>query len=948
MGFKCAAYGCKSGYATNTNVDGVTFHSFPSDPALYDQWIRANPRKDFIPTKFSRICSLHFRDCDFIDLRQDSNKSRLKMKSEKPVRRRLREGAVPSIFCNVPAYLSQPAPSPRTTKATSTQRHAEEERRLEELEASFIASDDITQMTHLEIAESLQSDSTVPQGFIVNNVDESLLLYMIHMANEVPRIVVSVCLKCDRSVICSLDDKIVPPSQYCDLLTNGHVTQLSQLINLMARLKSWKVDQGSKSLSFYVQTAISVLDSALEVIADRDTDEFRKVDFVNEQLHLLLQKKHGRQYSPQLMIFAYLIVASSSAAYNVLLQANVVSLPSVATLKKITRRVDGATNVDNAAYLHLRVTQLQEHERTVLLIIDEIYVSKRIEYAGGDVIGLTADGKVASTLLCFMAKSVAGHYKDIVAVYPMDKLTAAKQHECYLDVMRLLHKTPITVIAISVDNAATNRKFYIDHLCDGTLKTSIIDSTTGQPIFLLFDPVHTLKNVYNNFQRREVFECPPMERNLPSGCSANFAHVTELFNTESGMSLKKAHKITPASLNPRNIEKTSVKLAVSIFCESTRDALQFYANHHGHTQWNTTADSISFVIKLWNVLNVKTSHKGKHKRDHTMDPVRSSLDWKLDFLREFADFLQRWETSGKPGLSKETFLALRHTCLAIADCAAFLLDRRGFNYVLLGHLQSDAIESRFGWLRQLAGANYYISTRQVVEGDKKIRALSLVKFSHLSLGEIDQEMSAVSSTIDQATSLDFTADCVADAMTCLERPSANDANVIYYVSGAIARSVIRGTRCDICREALVCTEALEPLEIDGSMDCTASTFLDSINRGGLMRPTDYVFELAVHCWCLFEQIRASQELMSQFLTAPHHRALFIKIVDRVSAPSSQSTSFDFFDNVCTSGHDLKELLVHRFFNCLAKNLVKELTNKANAQGRQIKRCKIAKLQSSAP
>ena len=102
-----------------------------------------------------------------------------------------------------------------------------------------------------------------------------------------------------------------------------------------------------------------------------------------------------------------------------------------------------------------------------------------------------------------------------------------------------------------------------------------------------------------------------------------------------------------------------------------------------------------------------------------MDPVRSSLDWKLDFLREFADFLRRWEASTKPGLSKETFLALRHTCLGIADCASFLLDRRGFNYVLLGHVQSDAIESRFGWFRQLAGANYYISTRQVVEGTRK-------------------------------------------------------------------------------------------------------------------------------------------------------------------------------------------------------------------------------------
>jgi len=57
----------------------------------------------------------------------------------------------------------------------------------------------------------------------------------------------------------------------------------------MARLKSWQVDQRSKSLSLDIQTAISVL--SLENTADRDTEEFRKVDFVNEQLRLLLHKK---------------------------------------------------------------------------------------------------------------------------------------------------------------------------------------------------------------------------------------------------------------------------------------------------------------------------------------------------------------------------------------------------------------------------------------------------------------------------------------------------------------------------------------------------------------------------------------------------------------------------------------------------------------------------------
>ena len=70
-------------------------------------------------------------------------------------------------------------------------------------------------------------------------------------------------------------------------------------------------------------------------------------------------------------------------------------------------------------------------------------------------------------------------------------------------------------------------------------------------------------------------------------------------------------------------------------------------------------------------MNVKSSRptKGKHKKNQAEDPVRSSLDWKLSFLREFADFLERCEQSSKAGQTHETFLALRQTCLALADFA---------------------------------------------------------------------------------------------------------------------------------------------------------------------------------------------------------------------------------------------------------------------------------------
>jgi len=78
-----------------------------------------------------------------------------------------------------------------------------------------------------------------------------------------------------------------------------------------------------------------------------------------------------------------------------------------------------------------------------------------------------------------------------------------------------------------------------------------------------------------------------------------------------------------------------VKLAVSVFFESTRDALQFYAANEGKSSWASTADFLTLILKLWNVLNVKTRTKGKHKRDYTMDPVQSSLEWKLEFLQKF-------------------------------------------------------------------------------------------------------------------------------------------------------------------------------------------------------------------------------------------------------------------------------------------------------------------------
>ena len=57
--------------------------------------------------------------------------------------------------------------------------------------------------------------------------------------------------------------------------------------------------------------------------------------------------------------------------------------------------------------------------------------------------------------------------------------------------------------------------------------------------------------------------------------------------------------------------------------------------------------------------------------------------------------------------------------------------------VLLGKLSSDPIEKRFGQFRQLSGANFFISVRQLLDAEKRIRILSLIHDGKIGCIDMD-------------------------------------------------------------------------------------------------------------------------------------------------------------------------------------------------------------------
>ena len=78
---KCAIKSCKSSNFRK-NADSIlpSFHIFPKDPVLRNQWLRAlNREANSFSVNHSGICALHFSpDCYIINVRTQATSKRLK------------------------------------------------------------------------------------------------------------------------------------------------------------------------------------------------------------------------------------------------------------------------------------------------------------------------------------------------------------------------------------------------------------------------------------------------------------------------------------------------------------------------------------------------------------------------------------------------------------------------------------------------------------------------------------------------------------------------------------------------------------------------------------------------------------------------------------------------------------------------------------------------------
>ena len=123
----CVSSGCNSGYPTNKSEEDIHYHRFPEEINLRNKWIQLVPRKNWTWNKHQRLCSQHFTADDYQVKSLDKNTSRRRNKSNQGVKRKvLNNGAVPSIWPNLPSHLNKTSPTQRTTKLVSSELRREQ------------------------------------------------------------------------------------------------------------------------------------------------------------------------------------------------------------------------------------------------------------------------------------------------------------------------------------------------------------------------------------------------------------------------------------------------------------------------------------------------------------------------------------------------------------------------------------------------------------------------------------------------------------------------------------------------------------------------------------------------------------------------------------------------------------------------------------------------------
>ncbi|KAH8008968.1 hypothetical protein HPB51_008159 [Rhipicephalus microplus] len=351
-----------------------------------------------------------------------------------------------------------------------------------------------------------------------------------------------------------------------------------------------------------------------------------------------------------------------------------------------------------------------------------------------------------------------------------------------------------------------------------------------------------------------------------------------------------------------------IQYSAQVFNPPVPEALAARKGHTDFQHATATAEFIKMILRWWSIVNVKTPSKGFHHRNVYEEPMSNHTDDpKASFLSAFITWLDVWESYRHDTgvLTQETLSALRLSAQSLLALVKCCVSELYFKYILLGKVQTDPLESRFGQYRQMAGGQYHISVHQLCETEGRIRLQNaLPRMSNDDLRGIKE----TDSVRDAGTSLSVhVSDADLDELRA-QMP------VIGYVGGYCAHAAMKVLKCESCqRQLFVSGNTAEPGEDTHSL-------IAQLDRDGLKFPSALVIAVDMYTEVVVRKLM-TESTSTQFLQGPNQKNV-VRQLTLDSLPRLEDI------DTCENGHTY-ELLITLVANCAANIMLNNLCKQRN-------------------
>ena len=517
--------------------------------------------------------------------------------------------------------------------------------------------------------------------------------------------------------------------------------------------------------------------------------------FKNQQKNA--EKQAGSRYSEEIKQFAISLHFYSPRAYKFVRKS--LSLPHPSTLRAWSSNIECDPGFLNNSLLYVE-SQVKENQQDCIIIIDEMAIKKQLQWEkkSSTFVGHTDYGSIkgeepdtiASNALVLMVSGLKKPWYVPLAYFLTDKLNSDILHQLIIESIKMLCEVGAEVHAIVFDGAPKNITVADKLGCnikrlDGSFPNPC---QPGKKIYVILDICHMLKLARNAFGDIKVF-C------LPSGNKISWEYVLALHRIQQKDVLHLGNKLTAKHVKWQNL-KMKVSVAAQTLSHSVSSAITFLRNLNlpEFKDSRPTSDFILLMNDIFDILNSKSKFGKGTKAPITAENL---LD-KEACLRHGIETLQSLkDTAGMPlikGQRKLFIVGFSVSALSILAISKLLLERSDlpYEYILTYRFSQDQLEmyfakirSRFGWNNNPTALQFKYALRALFQKNK-IESPSTANCINVTESEIRNEVPKVDSNVSQL----------------LVSSNIWKADVLHYISGYIAKKILKSLQCPECASAL--------------------------------------------------------------------------------------------------------------------------------------------------